>query len=181
MPSNDRLRRHKRRHASGAARTSIERQLTPVDHMEESQILEISPTQLTEIDMKPQATMKQACDSGSTQSHRDAQRSCDHRHVEPLASPEAKGENKDASKPKDKEIKKGVSQGNLMAEDGPWNTVSLSSDEDDGWIKIHWDDYEAERHAVSDNGHDVSQEDAGACIEDDYVNLEEEDWALDEE
>ncbi|OTA03682.1 hypothetical protein A9Z42_0041750 [Trichoderma parareesei] len=178
MPSNDRLRRHKRRNASGRAKTSTERQLAPVDHMEESQILEISPTQLTEIDLKPQATMKQACDAGSTQTPRDAPTSGDHRNAERLASPETKRRNKDAPKPKDNEIKKGVSQGYLMAEDGPWNTVSLSSDEDSGWVRIHRDDYEAEWHAVSHNGHDVSQKDAGACNEDDYVNLVEEDWEL---
>lgn len=181
MPSTDRLRRHKRKNASGNAKAVDGRQLAPLDSMEESHSLQISPTQLTEVDLQAQATMKQACDSGSTRSHRDAQTSGDHRNVQLLASPESQGPNKDAPKLKGNETKKEVSKRYLMAEDGPWNTLSLSSDEDSGWIRIHRDDYEAGRHAVSDNGHDVSQEDAGACIEDDYVNLDEEDWRLDEE
>lgn len=151
MPSTNHPRRHRRRNASGSAKPVNERQLAPAANIEESQILEVLPTQLTEVDLKPKTAMEQACDSGPTQSHRNAQTSGDHRNVESLASPETKGQNKDAPKLKDNEIKKKVSQGNLMAEAGPWNTVSLSPDEESGgWIKITRDDYEAERHAVSD-------------------------------
>ncbi|PTB62171.1 hypothetical protein BBK36DRAFT_1172730 [Trichoderma citrinoviride] len=149
MPSTNRLRRHKRKNASGGAKSVVERQPVQIDNTEEPHLFDL-PDSLTVVDLKSQRTMKQAWNSVSTRISRDARTSGDHRKVEHLAATETKRQNKDAPEPKGNEIKKGASQGNLMAEDGPWNSVLLSSDEErSGWTKINRDDCEAEQHAVT--------------------------------